>query len=438
MPSCGDWGRVGDDNHFTFRSDDFMNSKRYLLLLISIVTVGIAAWLQPSDPARAYLFQSILPTPPTLPTKIFKVINQITHPQAGDAVSGVVEIRGYALIQSFRKYEVHLAVGGSENWRWLHTSQQTISDDVIYRLDTRPLPDGRYDLRVRAVRDDGNYSEAFLRGFEVRNANPPTLTPAFNPQGTQLPTSTPTPTPITPTPTPEFISNLSDGPGLFAPYSNQVVRGQVRIVGTANGKPNVPFGRFELALSKSGFGQWEVLEITDRQVWQDTLFVWNSPQWPDGAYDLRLRIVFDNGNYDEYQVRNVFVANYTAVNRPTATPTPPTKGIFFPRSGSVISGTMSITGTATILSFQRWELAWSVSGKEEWAPLVESTSPLGNALLARLDLSQLPPDNYDLRLRVFNVRGQYADYFVRRLQILPPTPTPTLVPPGVVITQTTP
>jgi hypothetical protein len=418
-----------------------MTNKRYLLLLIGILTVALAVVNQlpsqsPIALARVYFQQSPLETP--TPTRVFKVINQIIHPQSGDAVSGVVEIWGYALIQTFRKYDVHIAVAGSENWRWLQTSSDVISDGPIYRLDTRQYADGRYDLRVRAVRDDGNYSESFLRNLEIRNANPPTLTPAFNPQGTQLPTSTPTLVTPTGTPTPEFISNISDGPGLFAPYTNQVVRGRVRIIGTANGKPNVPFEHFELALARAGLGQWEVLEASERQVWQDTLYEWDTSQWPDGAYDLRLRIVFANGNYDEYQVRNLFVANYTKVQRPTATPTPPTKGIFAPRSGAVITGTISITGTATILNFQRWELAWSNSGQEEWSLLLESTTPQANALLARLDLSQLPVGLYDLRLRVFDLKGQYADYFTRRLQIVAPTPTPTLAPPGGVITQTQP
>lgn len=418
-----------------------MTSKRYLLLVSAVLTVVLTLLSQRPQQAtvaraRALLFQSPPETP--TPTRVFKVINQITHPQAGDAVAGVVEIRGYALIQAFRKYDVHIAVAGSENWRWLQTSTDVIADSTIYRLDTRQYADGRYDLRIRAVRDDGNYSEAFLRNLEIRNANPPTPTPEFNPQGTQLPTATPTLVTPTGTPTPEFISNISDGPGLFAPYSNQVVRGRVRIIGTANGKPNVLFEHFELALSKAGLSQWEVLLANDQQVWQNTLLEWDTSQWPDGAYDLRLRIIFTDGNYDEYQVRNLFVANYTRVQRPTATPTPPTKGIFSPRSGSIITSTISITGTATILNFQRWQLSWANSGEEEWSTLLESTTPQGNALLARLDLSQLPAGQYDLRLRVFNVKGEYADYFTRRLQVVAPTPTPTLAPPGGVITQTQP
>jgi hypothetical protein len=44
----------------------------------------------------------------------------------------------------------------------------------------------------------------------------------------------------------------------------------------------------------------------------------------------------------------------------------------------------------------------------------------------RLDVSQLPAGEYDLRLRVFNWNNQFEEYFTRRLQILAPTPTPTV------------
>lgn len=415
-----------------------MTNKYLFLMLLALGTLGIAL-LTPFAPAAPKVLaapnyqQSPLSTPTTTPTKVIKLVNELTHPQAGDAVSGVVELHGTAASKAFRKYEVHIAVASSESWRWLLTNFEVVYDDTVYRLDTHAYPDGFYDIRVRVIRDDGNYSEAFLRNLEIRNAHPPTATPAFNPQGTQLPTPTPTLPTATPTPIPEFISNISDGQGIFAPYTNQVVRGLVRVVGTVNGKPNIPYARFELALSPNGYNRWDFLFGSDQQFWQAPIYTWDTRQWPDGAYDLRLRVIYENGNYDEYQVRNLAVANYTAVYRPTATATPQTKGIFIPASGAMVTGTIAITGTATVANFQRWELSWSTSGKEEWSLLVDSTIPLSNNLLARLDLTHLPIGFYDLRLRVFNWSNQYVDYFSRRLQIAPPTPTP---PPAAVITQT--
>jgi hypothetical protein len=388
------------------------------------------AWAQPITftptftPTLTPFGLSPLPTP----TKVIKVINEITHPKNGDAVFGFVRIQGYASIDSFRRYDVHIAVAGSESWQWLATSLNPVYDDIIHLLDSTQFPDGLYDVRVRVLRDDGNYTEDFLRGIEIRNANPPTITPALNELGTPLPT--PTPTLITPTPTftPEFISNINDGPGIFYPYNNIVLRGIVKIIGTVFGKPNLRFERYELAISPAGYGEWAVLHSSDEQIWQDTLYKLDTRAFPDGLYDLRLRIVFENGNYDEYEVRNIYIANNTVVNLPTATPTPPTKGIFFPESGSIITGTIAITGTANIPNFQRWELYWTPSGTEAWSLLVNSTTPVTNGLLARLDVSQLLPGFYDLRLRVYNWNGLYEEYFARRLALPEPTPTPTVTP----------
>jgi hypothetical protein len=51
---------------------------------------------------------------------------------------------------------------------------------------------------------------------------------------------------------------------------------------------------------------------------QGRLGLWDTTIIPDGIYSLRLRVVRLDGNYDEYYVRGIQVANA----RPTETPTP--------------------------------------------------------------------------------------------------------------------
>ncbi|HMN27974.1 MAG TPA: hypothetical protein PKE45_07445, partial [Caldilineaceae bacterium] len=258
------------------------------------------------------------------------------------------------------------------------------------------------------------------------NANRPTPTLVRNALGTPFPTATPTPTIPTATATPLFISNQQDGQGIFLPYNNGEIRGVTKIIGTANAKPGAVYVRYELALAPAGSGDWMPLTSSSDQIWQDVLYKLDTRRFPDGRYDLRLRIVYDDGNFDQYEVRNLYIANVTPVNLPTATPTPPTRGIFSPQNGEVISGTLPITGTAAMVNFQQWELAWSTSGSKEWVTLVDSTTPVTNDLLARLDLRLLPPGNYDLRLRIYNWNNQFEEYVVRRLEIVGPTPTPTI------------
>ncbi|MCL4861955.1 MAG: hypothetical protein KJZ93_21240 [Caldilineaceae bacterium] len=414
------------------------------LLVLGVICMGLALVMAPEGLGRLRLAwaqeQEIFtitatftpvdfsPLPTPTPTKVIKIANEITHPKPGDAIAGYAAIRGYAVTNSFRRYDVHIAVAGSESWQWLATSMTPVYDDVIHLLDTTAHPDGRYDLRVRALRDDGNYTESFLRRVEIRNARPPTATTAFNELGTALPTMTPTVATPTETPTPEFISNIPDGQGIFFPYNNGVVRGEVKVIGTANAKPNTVYSRYELAIAPANADNWTLLISSTEQVWQNSIYKLDTRRFADGRYTLRLRIVYANGNYDEYQVRNLYIANVTTVNLPTATPTPPVRGIFAPRSNEVISGTLSITGTANMLNFQRWELAWSPGEGEEWALLVSAETPVVNSLIARLDLSLLPPGAYDLRLRIFNWNNQFEEYVVRRLQIVAPTPTPTFTP----------
>lgn len=423
-----------------------MNTKRLLLIAVAALLCALAltppgaglwglavAQVELTPPPIFTITPTFTPVdfsplePPT-PTKVIRMANEIMHPRSGDAVSGFAAIRGYASASSFRRYDVHIAVASSESWQWLATSMEPVYGDVLYRLDTTQFRDGKYDLRVRVLRDDGNYTESYLRRIEIRNANPPTATLARNELGTPFPTPTPTATTPTATVTPEFVSNVPDGQGIFYPYNNGVIQGTAKVIGTVNAKPGMIYDRYELAISPAGFGQWTLLVSSSDQIWQETIYKLDTQRFPDGLYDLRLRIVYADSNYDEYQVRDVYIANYTRVNISTATPTPPVRGIFSPRSGEIISGTLPVTGTASILNFLRWELAWAVSGEEEWAPLVISETPVTNDLIARLDLSLLPPGSYDLRLRIYNWNLQFEEYVVRRLQIVAPTPTPTFTP----------
>ena len=371
-------------------------------------------------------------TPQPTPTTPIRMVNEITDPKPGDAVAGSVGFRGTALIETYRKYDVHIAVAGSEDWRWLSTSFAVVHNGELYRLDSTKLPDGFYDLRIRAMRDDGNYSEAFLRHFEIRNANPPTPTLVRNAEGTLLPTQPPSPILLvptqTPTPNPALVSNRPNGQGIFVPVNGDVLRGLVDIIGTVNGAGTNPFVHYEVAISNAGKERWTWLYSNEEQFWQDIVYQIDTQRWADGFYDLRLRIVYRDGNYSEYFVRELRIANRTFVPMQQHPPTPtPMLGIFTPATGAVIGGIIEVRGVANIFNFQRWELALSSSGVELWSPVINSDKP-ASGLLARLNLSSLAFGNYDLRLRVISSDNQQQDYFARQLQVAAPPPmfTPTL------------
>ncbi len=400
-----------------------------LALLLTLILWVIIANAPGTPPARAQESPLVTPTP----SRVVRIVTEIMLPETRTAVAGTIGIYGTALIQGFRRYELSIAVAGSADWRWLVTGTGFISQGELYRFDTTRLPDGFYDLRLRSIRDDGNYAEAFVQDVEIRNANPPTLTPIFNAQGTPLPTETPTLAPPTATPVPPFISFILNGPGLYAPINNNVMRGQYAIKGTANGTPKTPFERYELSITQSGYADWQQLRVSSEQYWQDTLHVLNTTTYADGLYDLRLRLVYRDGNYSEYEVRNVYIANYTAVRDLTPTPTPIAIGILRPRPNENVSGIIEVIGAANPANFAAWELAWRASGTQTWTLLLNSTEPVpAYGTLATLDLNQLPVGAYDFRLRVINRDGRALDFIVPQVRVARPSApaTPTATPFG--------
>lgn len=392
-----------------------------LLLLLSFIETTT------SLPAQAQDIPTLTPTPTA--TRPIRVVTEILIPQTHTAVAGTISILGSALLPGFRRYELHIAVAASEDWRWLTTSDAYVSEGELYQFDTTRLPDGFYDLRLRAISDDGNYDEAFVNDFEIRNANPPTPTFQYNSEGTPLPTDTPTPAPPTATTAPDFISFIPNGPGIFAPLNGGVLRGQAAIIGTANGSPRNPFARFELYLSQAGYADWQQLLVSEEQFWQNTLYVLDTTHYPDGLYDLRLRIVYADANYDEYEVHNVYIANYTAVREPTPTATPIRIGILRPRPNENVSGLLDVIGAANTANFASWELAWRPSGTQQWTRLLSNNQPVSAyGLLATLDLNQLPVGAYDFRLRVVNQDGSTADFIVPQIRVARPPIPATLTP----------
>ena len=344
------------------------------------------------------------------PTKAKRVVNELRHPQEGDVVARTTAIIGTALTEQFNRYDVHISPAGMENWQWLSTNLKVVHDDILYQWDTTAFPDGLYDIRVRAIDDLGNYTESFIRWLEVRNANPPTQTPDPSmPAGFVSPLLVPTATP-----TPDARRQSPGGLGFYAPDTGSVVRGETAIVATAVALSDRPFNRYELYFSQAGVEDWVMLFTNTRPAWQEPIYYWDTTKVPDGLYDLRLRVVFKDSNYDEFYLRNMSVANNSA---PILAFTPPA-GISSPRNGETISGVVEFLGTVPGQDFLRWELAWSPGGREQWQLLVTSETVVNNSVLARLDLSQLPSGLYDFRLRIVRADMNYTDYEIRSLRLI--------------------
>jgi hypothetical protein len=110
---------------------------------------------------------------------------------------------------------------------------------------------------------------------------------------------------------------------ITSPANAAVVRGQVPILGSAT-HPAFQFYKVEIAREPviGGDEVWGIIgAIVNQSVLNDQLAMWDTTQYEDGSYSLRLRVVRLDGNYNEALVRQIVVAN-ALPEEPTATPTP--------------------------------------------------------------------------------------------------------------------
>ncbi len=121
------------------------------------------------------------------------------------------------------------------------------------------------------------------------------------------------------------ILSAQAGNGISAPAPDAVIAGVVLVEGTAQ---DASFLRYELAFRPVGRADWIVFAEGSQPVLAGTLAVWDTtvgrqagaPVFPDGSYQLRLRVVRTDYNYDEHFVRDVVVANDSATPTPETTP----------------------------------------------------------------------------------------------------------------------
>ena len=113
---------------------------------------------------------------------------------------------------------------------------------------------------------------------------------------------------------------------ITSPETSATVRGLVAIMGTAAG-PDFQFYKVEWARDVQP-DEWHLIGSTYPAAVADGMLVqWDTTAVPDGVYTLRLRVVRSDGNYAEYLVPQIVVANKRATETPTASPTPEeTKG----------------------------------------------------------------------------------------------------------------
>lgn len=373
-----------------WRSD---RRKSWILLGLALVVlmgtlVADAHWNPEWTQAQTSPVDS--PVIPATPTPIRRTVNEVVHPQDGDALAGEAEIIGTAVIVDFMRYDIHIARAGEDRWAWVYSSSEVVHDNVLLTLNTRGYPDGRYDLRVRAVDMWGQYTEAFVRNLEIRNARPPTAT--------RQPNLTPVARATVPaaTPTPDMRARLPGGTGIYAPDYGAVLRGSVVITGAVEDVFANPVTRWDVTIAALNTENWVTVGSGSQKGMELTLATLDTTQYEDGLYDLRLRVTYQDGSFTDYFLRQLSFANQSDPQFAFL----PRPGILSPLAGDTLEGVASIQATVPALDLLHWELAWSAAGTDDWSLLMTGDRPVTEAEIVRLDVRQYPNGFYDLRLRV--------------------------------------
>jgi len=123
----------------------------------------------------------------------------ISSPASDSTVSGDVVILGTATIDPFQKYELHYKLEPSSDDAFIYFDGGTtpIINGQLGVLQAGGLAPGVYSLRLRVVKNDGNYAEYYARNVSINQGAVPTPTPeeSLEPTETPIPTATFTPAP---------------------------------------------------------------------------------------------------------------------------------------------------------------------------------------------------------------------------------------------------
>ena len=177
--------------------------KRMRRFGVTVLTFVLALYIGGADPIQA------------------QNTSGITSPATGSTISGSVSIQGTAVIEPFQKYEIYFKKepNGDDGYIWFAGGASQVNNGQLGVLQADGLEPGVYTLRLRVVKNDGNYAEFFAPNISVNQSSEPTPTPTPDgPIPTAIPTSTFTPAPQ-PTPVVGQVTQPDTGDGPSADAS---------------------------------------------------------------------------------------------------------------------------------------------------------------------------------------------------------------------------
>lgn len=346
--------------------------------------------------------------------------NGFTNVSDGATVSGTVTVEGYAADPNFLRWELFVFPGGDDNARiWVAGGDE--AGEFSVDLDTTIFPDGDHVLALRVVKSPAQNYDEHTVNVTLANAGAPEAAPAEEPVVEATETTTAT-----------VEAPAAAVPAETAPVNGFDVEDGVEVSGTVTVTGYA---------DTTGFTKWQ-LDVVPFGNADDAIFaavgeeagafsyVLDTTAFPDGDHQLRLRVVNNTGNYDEYFV-DVTVANGEAepaaaveataavtetatttqtVEAPAAAPAPetPANGLDL-EDGATVSGTVEVTGYADRENFKRWDL-FVLPGGDESAKIWVASGETPGEFTVTLDTTQFPNGEHAFSLRVVeSVTSNYSE-----------------------------
>lgn len=98
-------------------------------------------------------------------------LSQITSPQVGSILSGIVSFTGTASIEDFSFFKLEIRREGTarSDYVTFFTGYSPVDDGVLVRFDTRAWPNANYWIRLVVTDQTNNYPERCARLYTIKN-----------------------------------------------------------------------------------------------------------------------------------------------------------------------------------------------------------------------------------------------------------------------------
>ncbi|MFQ6039528.1 MAG: two-component regulator propeller domain-containing protein [Candidatus Poribacteria bacterium] len=295
-------------------------------------------------------------------------ITRIIQPQAGQVISGEIDVIGTADDSTLSEFTLEYAAETHpDDYTLIKRSNFPIKNDILSVWNIVDISDGDYTLRLTAE-DDNRYTNETTISIKIDN-------------------------------TPPIAEIDSPGDGTTLSSGNRTV-----ISGTAL---DANFDRYILEYSQRLAEQWRLISDSDEPVDGNILGSWNASGF-DGEYLLRLT-VWDKAGLKSDDVIAVILDDIF-----------PEVQIVAPEEGEILSDVVEIVGTAEDDNFDHYELAFQREGITDYPkspygdawrqipiPQTSQTTPKKNNPLAVWDTKGTAPLNgdYVILLTAFDKTG---------------------------------